>query len=425
MKIRSIEDVVRWRLCVGCGACAYMSGGTLRMVDDYALGHRPVWSGEARGGVLEEVLRVCPAVETRIAVATPDTDPLGGIAAGVGPVLEVWEGHAVDPETRFLGSSGGALTALARHAIERGGMHGVLHVGADPGQPLRNRTVMSRSYQELLANTGSRYAPASVCDGLDQIEDAPAPCMFIGQPSEVAALRKAQALRPQLDRNLGVALSFFCAGSPATKGTEELLKSKGIDPAKVGKLRYRGRGWPGMFAVWLKGESEPTMEMTYADSWAFVQAYRPWGVHVWPDGCGEQADVSCGDPWYREVKPGEHGSSLVVVRTERGRLLVREAMTAGYLDLKPGTLAMVVDSQRNLLSKKGAVGGRLATMRCLGLPSPKHHGARLFASWLRLPVPEKLRSTLGTLRRIIARNYLKPAVGMATAREADDSRIPM
>jgi coenzyme F420 hydrogenase subunit beta len=359
-------------------------------------------------------------VETRLEADGGNSDPLGGLDAGVGPVLEVWEGHAADPETRYKGSSGGALTALARYAIEKGGMHGVLHVAADPEDALRNRTVMSRSHEDLLAATGSRYAPASVCDGLRQIEDAPGPCMFIGQPSEVAALRKAQALRPELDRNVGVALSFFCAGSPASRGTEELLKAKGLDPARVEKLRYRGRGWPGMFTVWLKGESEPALEMTYAESWAFVQAYRPWAVHVWPDGSGEHADVSCGDPWYREVEPGAHGSSLIVVRTDAGSRLVRGAVEAGYLELTSSSVERVVDSQRNLLVKKGAVWGRLSTMRLLGLPAPAHKGYRLFRSWLRIPLSEKLRSTLGTVRRVLSRKYYKSdQCGLAAARGAD------
>lgn len=412
MMVKSIEDVVKWRLCVGCGACAAHSGGALRMENVPSQGHRPVFCGPRDEAVLREGLKVCPAVGTQPGTYGPASDPLGGIAAGVGPILEVWEGHATDPETRFQGSSGGALTALARYAIEKGGMHGVLHVAADPDQPLHNRTVMSRSYGELLANTGSRYAPASVCDGLNQIEAAPGPCVFIGQPSEVAALRKTLPLRPDLERNLAVALSFFCAGSPSTKGTEELLKARGIDPDQVEKLRYRGRGWPGMFSVWLKGSKESSLEMTYKDSWAFVQAFRPWSVHIWPDGCGEQADVSCGDPWYREVKPGEPGSSLLVVRTERGRALVRDAMAAGYLDLKPGTLGMVVDSQRNLLAKKGAVWGRLTAMRLMRLPVPKHEGMRLFPQWLRLPIKEKLRSTAGTIRRIVSRGYFRPDSGI-------------
>jgi coenzyme F420 hydrogenase subunit beta len=227
MRAKTIDDVVKWRLCVGCGACAYFSKGKIAMEDDYSQGHRPVWNGPADAGLMTECMKVCPAVGSRM-----DAGPsVQGIAEGLGPVLEVWEGHAMDPVTRHLGSSGGALTALAAYAIEKGGMHGVLHVAADKDKPLSNRTMMSRSREELLSNTGSRYAPASVCDGLQQIEDAPAPCVFIGQPSEVTALRKTEALRPELARKVGVAMSFFCAGSPSTKGTAELLKSKGIDPS--------------------------------------------------------------------------------------------------------------------------------------------------------------------------------------------------
>jgi coenzyme F420 hydrogenase subunit beta len=148
--------------------------------------------------------------------------------------------------------------------------------------------------------------------------------------------------------------------------------------------------------------------MTYRDSWGIVQAFRPWAVHLWPDGSGEQADVSCGDPWYREVVPGEPGSSLVVVRTERGRQLVQGAMKAGYLQLTPATLEKVVASQKNLLAKKGSIWGRLTTQRFLGLPTPRHHGYNLWRMWLRLSWKEKLRSTVGTARRIWARGYRRP-----------------
>ena len=56
----------------------------------------------------------------------------------------------------------------------------------------------SRTRAELLAATGSRYAPASPCDGLKMIEDAPGPCVFIGKPCDVEGLRLSQAARPTL-----------------------------------------------------------------------------------------------------------------------------------------------------------------------------------------------------------------------------------
>lgn len=408
MRLKSVQDVVASHLCVGCGACAYLAGGdALRMVDIPRLGHRPLLSDKSLSPAVErDCLAACPAVATRVDASTTAHEQ--GVKLEAGPVLEIWEGHATDPAIRFAGASGGALSALAAFAVEKGGMHGVLHIAQKAEDPLHNETVLSRSRAELLSRTGSRYAPASACDRLDLIENAPAPCVFIGQPSEVAALRLARQLRPALDRNVGVALSFFCAGSPSTQGTADLLHAKGIAPETVEQIRYRGRGWPGMFAVWQKGQTEPTLEMTYAESWKFLQAYRPWSVQIWPDGSGEHADISCGDPWYREVRPGEAGSSLVIVRTEKGRQFLRDAIAAGYLELTPADGAKLINSQKNLIRKKGAVWGRLVAMRLMGLPTPRHTGYHLFRNWLRLSLREQLASVVGTARRVLARGYHRP-----------------
>jgi coenzyme F420 hydrogenase subunit beta len=223
----------------------------------------------------------------------------------------------------------------------------------------------------------------------------------------VTALVKAQKIRPELAGKVGLTISFFCAGSPSRKGTLELLKSKGIDPKEVETLRYRGNGWPGMFAVTLKGKKEPVPLMTYAQSWGFVQAFRPFSTHLCPDGSGEDADISCGDPWYRSVEPGEPGSSIVAVRTERGRRIIEGAIAAGYVQLQRAEPWKLIDSQRNLFDKRGAIWGRIAALRLCGLPAPDLKGFYLLENWKRLSISAKLRSTFGTIRRIVTRKYFR------------------
>ncbi|MCX6906474.1 MAG: Coenzyme F420 hydrogenase/dehydrogenase, beta subunit C-terminal domain [Verrucomicrobia bacterium] len=408
-RLKSIADVVRWRLCHGCGTCAAVcSEANVRMVNIFDEGNRPAILDPLKCRSCEVCLEVCPAYEVDHSALQARAGIFPELAPFCGPVIEAWEGHAKDPEIRLQGSSGGVLTALALYCLERLGMHGVLHVGSDPASPLRNCTGLSRTRQELLAKTGSRYAPASACDSLHLIESAPAPCIFIGQPTEVSGLRKVQRLRPELDKRVGVALSFFCAGSPPTKATVELLRKLKVDPAQVGYLRYRGNGWPGMFSVTLRGQTAPCAEMTYHDSWAFIQAFRPYSVRLNPDDTGEDADISCGDPWYREVKPGEAGSSLLIVRTELGRGIVREAMEAGYLELTPAEPSKVVASQKNLINKRRTIWGRRLAFRAFGLPVTRLRGFPLFRLWLRLSFKEKLKSTLGTARRILQRGYCRP-----------------
>jgi coenzyme F420 hydrogenase subunit beta len=406
-RLNNVRQIAEWRLCLGCGACAYICPEHIRLQNFADEGVRPIVDTDHCASC-NECLQVCPAFENdhREINRRPQIDP--GLTQYCGPVLEIWEGHATDSQVRFAGASGGVLTALSLYCLEREAMHGVLHIGMDPEDAMQNRTRLSRSRVELMSNTGSRYAPASACDSLHLIESAPAQCVFVGQPSEVTALRKAEALRPALSKKVGLALSFFCAGSPATKGTLELLKKMGITTSEVQDLRYRGKGWPGFFAATLKGKSEPECKLTYQESWAFVQAFRPFSTHLCPDGTGEDADISCGDPWYREIPKDEPGLSLVVVRTETGRRILRGAIEAGYVSLKPAESWKLLDSQKNLMAKRGAIGGRIAAMKMMGLPVPQLRGFSLFKNWRRLSFGEKLRSTVGTVRRAITRRFYRP-----------------
>jgi len=259
-----------------------------------------------------------------------------------------------------------------------------------------------------MAAVGSRYAPASVCNGLGLVEDSPGPCVVIGKPAEIAAAHNAQKLRPGLAEKVGLTLSFFCAETPSTEGTLALLAKMGVKADDLSKLSYRGEGWPGHFAPVRKGEAEPCTKMTYRESWAFLQRFRSWSTHLWPDGTGELADISCGDPWYEEPDGKNPGSSLIVVRTERGREVLQGAIRAGYLKLSAAERWKLEKSQPGLLKKKGATWGRRWAMRMVGLPITELKGMDLFHCWRALSLEDKLRSTLGTIRRIFQRGFRRP-----------------
>lgn len=368
-------------------------------------GIRPVLDAGRCSGC-NECLKVCPGYETAY-----DGNLLDGLVTSSkewGCILEIWEGYARDAEIRFQGSSGGIASALALYCLEKERMAGVLHAGPDKTRPYKNKTAFSQNRADILSRTGSRYSPASPCDGLHQIEAAARECVFMGKPCDVAALRKAQRLRPELDKKTGVAIGIFCAGTPSTQGTLDLLNQFHISPEEVQEIRYRGKGWPGMATVTLKGEKTPSHQVSYKQSWGFVQKYRPFRCYLCPDGTSEFADISCGDPWYRRIKEGEQGHSLVLVRTERGRRILHGALKAGYISLERANAEILRASQQNLLSKRGAIWGRLLSMKTLGVPTPRLVGFSLFDNWLKLSLKEKTRSILGTARRIIQRKYYRP-----------------
>jgi len=234
-KIRTLQDVVAWRLCCGCGACAYaMPEGSVHLVNFEDVGIRPCFINNHTPDI--ENLSYCPGY--RIA----DTNLAPKITRGdheFGVALEIWEGHASDAEIRYRASSGGILSALALYCLENEGMKLVVHTAMDEKQPWLNRTVISRTRTEILARTGSRYSPSSPCEGLKWIEESDGPCVFIGRPCDVAAVSALRRHRPQLDKKLGLVLTFFCAGTPSTLGTLELLKRLGASIPAVQSIRYR------------------------------------------------------------------------------------------------------------------------------------------------------------------------------------------
>lgn len=425
LPVLTVHDVVNQQLCTGCGACAYIDPSNLAMVDIPSLGRRPIPSNGTRPH--PDSLKACPGHRLQHSFDRNNSAYDASLMQAWGPVLEVWEGYAGDESIRYAGSSGGVASALAIFCIEHESMHGVLHTKAQDKAPYLNETTLSTTREEIIQASGSRYAPASPCDGLQMIEDAPGRCVFIGKPCDVAAVQSSCQLRPGLDAKIGLTVAFFCAGTPSTNGTIELLKSAGIhDLSRITSLRYRGNGWPGQWAVTYSDTNNTlhTANMSYTESWNFLQRYRQWRCYICPDHTGEFADITVGDPWYREPTTNDSGSSIVIARTHRGRKILHSAAKSGYIVLKEKDSSLLPRSQPNILDARGNLWGRLLALRLSGAPTPAFTGFPLFYLWFRrLTLKAKAQSIVGTLRRIRTKHLKKSVTDTSAYQSAASSHI--
>jgi coenzyme F420 hydrogenase subunit beta len=337
-----------------------------------------------------------------------------------GPTLGIYEGWATDPEVRYHGSSGGVLSALSLYSLEQGGFSGVVHTGMDPSIPWLNANYVSRQRSEVLAHAGSRYSPSAPCAGLRDVRADAGTHVFVGRPCDAAAVSALIRRDPGLPAKVGLVLTFFCAGTPSTRGTLDLLRQLGESETQVKELHYRGSGWPGSFRV-VTGDEGRGMTLPYRESWSRLTAYRTLRCNLCPDGLGRVSDIACGDAWQHFKDDGDPGRSLILVRTERGRAILAAAVRAGYVTIGKAEADDVLRAQPNLLDRRRLLFGRMAAFRLLGAPVPTYKGFSLFRSWVRAGPRQQLRSVGGTVRRILKRRWYRRRLQTEVEPEAERS----
>jgi coenzyme F420 hydrogenase subunit beta len=411
-----IKTVVEKHLCCGCGACVAVVPGKLEMVDVFTDGLRPRYISKLSDIEEKKALAVCPgiAIDYRHKIpSSADLDLLGEW----GPVLDVLEGYSIDNDIRLKSSSGGVVTALAAFGISSRAATGVLQVGASKKTPYKNETRYNTTVEQVLNSCGSRYSPASPCEKFSEIIHSEGKSIFIGKPCDVAALYKARKVIPELDEKILLTVSIFCAATPSTQGTTTLINQLGENNlSNVRRMRYRGYGWPGNACI-ESAESETETRITvrersYEEAWGgTLSRYRQWRCNLCADHTGEFADISVGDPWYRDIQEGEAGSSLIIPRTKAGANFLAEAKKHGVVTFESIEHSCLPRSQPYLINVAGMIWGRILALKfasIFGVGFPKLEGKNLIKIWLnRLTPKQKIASIAGTLRRVVSKGLWK------------------
>ncbi len=393
-----VASVVRNGNCSGCGTCTLIDRGLEMQLSPDGF-QRPVRTGHdpSAHAAARRFRATCPGVTVR--AQHHDGIPYHPM---LGPVAGVWEACATDPEIRRRGSSGGVLTALNAWLVETGEAAHVVGAAADRPEPRRTVPVTITTRAEALEAAGSRYAPVSVCADPRATDPAGA---TVGKPCEISAVR---ALTATDGSRAPLLLSFFCAGTPSQHATEALLEDLGVPAGhRLADMWYRGRGWPGRFTARLQDGSE--VSASYDESWG--GALGPtvqWRCKICPDGIGESSDVTAGDFWRSDARgypvfTETDGYSALIARTPRGLDLVRRAVEAGVIDVRPidaDDVAAVQPSQRR---RRRTLLGRLAGARAAGAAIPRYRGFGLTRLAMRHG-RESIRTARGTFRRVRARS---------------------
>lgn len=402
-----ILQIVRDGLCHMCGACVGVCPEKTLATDSDG---RPVQVGKCTA--CQTCVRVCSGVSVDFnAIGAWLFGPQYRFGSLLGNLRWTAIGYSTDAEVRQRGTSGGIVSGLLIHLLETRRVQGVLVAIPDPADPSLGKGVIARTREEVLAGATSRYTTTPSMAALQEIRKDGGAYAVVGLPCQVHALRKAQLTSPQWRQRIPLIIGLYCHCRLPCLATREIAAMRAPRGARLDRVDYRDKGDGG----W----SDARLQMRFTDGTVWRCGHGPSETvsvigRLYPlgrcltclDATSELADLSIGDPWIRDENGQwkymtRDGWSSVIVRTEAGESVLRDAERAGRVYLQPNNPDEFSFGQHPMMSeKKVDAPFRIAARKRVGLQVPDYP--------MDLPKPT-LRTALNGLVFFILRGI--PACG--------------
>ena len=369
----TISKVLDKGLCTGCGTCAGICpNAAIQMVKDESKG---IYLPQLDKGNCNECgicLEACPgygvnfkALNSEIFGKEPEDILLGNY-------LGTYAGYATDQSIRYNSASGGMVTALLVFALEKGIIDGALVTGISSEDPLESRPFIARTREEILSACKSKYCPVPANVALEEILRQDGNFAVVGLPCHIHGIRKAESVDKELDQRIVLHFGLFCSATRTFQAMEYILYRAGINPARVVEFRHRGQGRPGQFvAILSDGKNIPLpFSQYYAQS--MRSFFIPTRCTLCSDHSNELSDISFGDIGLPEFQNDSIGVSCIISRTEIGNRFLKQAASAGAIELTEISSYRLEQSKiGSLYRKKKGSKGRRKLFHLLRKPIPE------------------------------------------------------
>jgi coenzyme F420 hydrogenase subunit beta len=308
----------------------------------------------------------------------------------LGPVEKSFIGHAVDPEIRKGGASGGVVTQLFAHLLEAGVIKGAVVVVADDKNPALGKGIVARTREQLLASQQSRYTTAPHLSALQEIQNEDGPFALVGLPCQVHSLRKRQLVDPRWKERVPLVVGLLCHFNLPVEASLDAGAVFTPRGRTIRQVDYRQKddghhAWPNN-----------TLQITFDDGNRWESPLDPAKTFniisrstrlgrclSCLDAGAEFSDLAVGDPWIRNERGTwkyEHpmGWSGIIVHTPYGAKVLQDALAAGKMILREIPTREVSNGQHAMLEeKKQTTLLRLRARKWFGLRIPDYKGLQL------------------------------------------------
>jgi coenzyme F420 hydrogenase subunit beta len=366
--MRSAEDpyadigyAVENQLCLSCGACAAAcskrsivfretSGGYLYPVIDY--------SSCVQCGVC---IKVCPGVHYDESV---HETYLNGSTSN--SIIQAYVGKSLDENVFRNAQSGGVVTGLVKHLLDSKKIDAVLCAGMTYSSPPRGEVLLVNSSDKLYSTQKSKYVPIPLLENIQSYIKDYENIAVVGLPCHLQGLKKLIGQFPMMREKNILQVGLIC---------DRILSAVSIDylSAKattktVSHIIFRDKtktGYPGNPTV--ETSDFEVIELDSKDRMEIKDFFTPGRCRLCLDKLNVCADIVCGDPHGLDGIDRQNGETLVLVRSQKGKIALTD--TEQILRLRSVDITKAVDGQ-HIIQRINDWKSYLQSWKDMGKPLP-------------------------------------------------------
>lgn len=345
-KLYSPKDIVRSRLCIGCGSCVGQSESPGAKMNFDVYGQlKPEGDPEWFRLRSERFTRTCPfspgaANEDELAAGLFQDSEQND--AALGHFQTAYVGYAMEDDFRLQGSSGGMVSWVATELLRRGLVDGVAHVVAteDPqAEGCFFRYRIARTEAEIREGAKSRYYPIELSQILKTIREVPGRYAVVGIPCFIKAVQLLRREDRVFQERIHFTLGLFCGHMKSARFIESFAWQMNVPVSEIKSVDFRYKD-PARPANWYNAMLTLRNGSVVNKDWWHL-ADGDWGAGFFmnpacnfcDDVVAETADISFGDAWVEPYSSDGKGTNVVVVRSRVLNGMMKHAIHDGRLQL--------------------------------------------------------------------------------------------
>lgn len=373
--IPNINFVTRRNNCTGCGICKSacpFNAITIEIKDGC---FRPVIDAKLcrnKSGC-HRCFSSCPGHEIKLRELSDIFYKDAFFNQYIGRYIKCYSGYSNCYDIRLHSASGGLVSQFLIYLLDKGYIDGAYVTKFDKESPLKVKSFLATTREEILSAKSSKYGPVQFGDIAKTIKDAPGSrFIVVGLPCHIEGLRKYEKLDKKFKDKIAGHFAIYCSSGRSYYLTEYVCHERGFDCTNLEDFAYRDNGCLGnMVAKYVKNGNTHIWEEPFESYYqSLVSFFVPTRCKLCVDHYGDLADISFGDIHIEPYIQDKVGVNSVVVRNEYWNELFTQMRNDGYASLDEISYELVNKSQPMACVKKHRNSVFMNIRKRIGLPSP-------------------------------------------------------